>query len=233
MTDAPVALVTGSRKGIGKFLAERFVELGYRVVGCSRDDADWSLDGYEHIRADVGAEPDVLRLLAHVGSRYGRLDVAVNNAGIASMNHVLLMPGATAESIMRVNFLGTFLVARESAKLMRRAGQGRIVNLSSVAAPLGLEGEAVYAASKSAVETLTRVLAFELAPFGITVNAVGLPPIATDLIAGVPEDKIHAVVQRLAIKRLGELQDVSNAVEFLIKPESGYVTGQVLFLGGV
>lgn len=233
MTDAPVALVTGSRKGIGRSLAERLVELGYRVVGCSRDEADWSLDGYEHVRADVGDEGDVVRLLAHVRSQHGRLDVAINNAGIASMNHILLMPGTTAESILRVNVLGTFLVARESAKLMRVAGRGRIVNLSSVASPMGLEGEAVYAASKSAVETLTRVLAFELAPFEITVNAVGLPPIATDLIAGVPADKIDAVVQRLALKRLGEFSDVANAVEFLIKPESDFVTGQVLFLGGV
>jgi 3-oxoacyl-[acyl-carrier protein] reductase len=228
-----VALVTGSRKGIGRHLAEKLVARGHRVVGCSREKPAWGLAGYEHVCADVADEDDVKRLCAHIGKSYGRLDIVVNNAGIASMNHALLVPAATIDRIFGVNFRGTFLICREAAKIMRRNRFGRIVNLTTIAAPLALEGESIYAASKAAVETLTRVLSRELADFGITVNAVGPTPIETDLIRGVPAERIQTLVRRLALPRLGTCDDVANVVEFFIKPESSYITGQIIYLGGV
>ena len=148
------------------------------------------------------------------------------------MNHSLLVPGSTVDRIMGTNVRGTFLVSRESAKLMQKRKWGRIVNLSSVAVPLHIEGEAVYAASKGAVEVLTRVMAHEFASFGITVNAVGPSPVQTDLIRNVPADRIQELVSRLAIKRLGTPEDVMNVIEFFIRPESGQITGQVIYLGG-
>lgn len=232
MDERRVALITGARKGIGKHLAHHFVSEGYRVVGCSREAADWRLEGYEHFVADVTHEQEVVSLAAELGRRYGRLDVAVNNAGIASMNHLLLTPGATIEKILRTNFLGTAVVCREAAKLMMKRKWGRIVNFSTVAVPLHLEGEAVYAASKSAVETFTRILAHELGGLGITVNAVGPTPIDTDLIRSVPKEKIEAILARLAVKRLGTFEDVAHVIAFLVHPSSGYVTGQTLYLGG-
>jgi len=99
--------------------------------------------------------------------------------------------------------------------------------------PMRLAGEAAYAASKAAVETLTRVLAHELGELGITCNAVGPTPIETDLIRGVPKKKIDEIVAALAVKRLGRFEDVANVVDFFVRPESGYVTGQVVYLGGV
>jgi 3-oxoacyl-[acyl-carrier protein] reductase len=232
MTDREVVLVTGARKGIGRFLAEHFVRKGAWVEGCSREAPDWELAGYTHHRVDVSDEAEVKEMLAAIRRRHGRLDVVVNNAGIASMNHSLLTPVATLDRIMAVNVRGTFLVSRESAKLMQRRRYGRIVNMGTVATPMRLEGEALYAASKSAVVTLTQVLAYELAPFGITCNAIGPTPIETDILRGVPSEKIQSIIDRLAIKRPGRFEDVANVIDFFIKPESDYVTGQVLYLGG-
>ena len=108
-----------------------------------------------------------------------------------------------------------------------------LVNVSTIAVPMQLEGESLYAASKGAVETFTRVFAREVADFGITCNIVGPTPIETDLIRNVPKDKIGGILQRLAIKRLGRFEDVANVIDFFIRPESDYVTGQVIYLGGV
>jgi 3-oxoacyl-[acyl-carrier protein] reductase len=231
--DAPVTLITGTRKGIGRALAEHYVRAGHRVVGCSRREPEWRLAGYRHFLADVGEENEVERLFVDLRKDYGRLDHLINNAGIAAMNHALLTPVSTVERVFRTNVLGTFLFCREAARLMQRRSYGRIVNFASVATPLKLEGEAVYAASKAAVMSLTEVLARELAPWGITVNAVGPTPIDTDLIRAVPDEKIQALIARQAIRRCGTFADVLNVVDFFIREESGFVTGQTLFLGGV
>ena len=232
MTAMPLAVVTGSRKGIGKHLAGHLAARGYRVVGCSREPADWTLDGYEHCVADVTEEAQVVALFADVRRRHGAPRVLVNNAGVAAMNHALLTPGATLERVLRINVLGTALVSRECAKLMMQERFGRIVNFSTVAVPLALEGEAAYAASKSAVEAFTRVLARELGPMGITVNAIGPAPTDTDLTRGVPAEKIAGLVERLSIKRPGTFEDIANVLDFLIRPESSAVTGQTIYLGG-
>jgi len=203
------------------------------VVGCGRTPADWSAEGYRHFQVDVREEGEVLALFKEIRALHGRLDHLVNNAGIASMNHALTTPMKTVRDILDVNVASTFLFAREAAKLMMRRRFGRIVNLTSVAVPLHLEGEAAYAASKGAVETLTKVLARELAPFGITVNAVGPGPVDTALIRGVPKDRLDELLGRLAIPRMGEPEDVGNVVDFFLSPASHMVTGQVLYLGGI
>jgi 3-oxoacyl-[acyl-carrier protein] reductase len=110
---------------------------------------------------------------------------------------------------------------------------GRIVNFSTIAVPLQLEGEALYASAKSAVETLTRILAREFAGLGITSNAIGPTPIPTDLIRAVPQDKMDSLIDRLAIRRPSSFEDVSNVVDFFISRSSDSITGQVLYLGGV
>ena len=116
---------------------------------------------------------------------------------------------------------------------MKKCQYGRIVNFSTIAVPMHLEGEAIYAASKSAVVSFTQVIARELAGFGITCNIVGPTPIETDLIRGVPPEKIERLVNSLAIKRLGRFEDVANVIDFFVRPESEAVTGQIIYLGGV
>jgi 3-oxoacyl-[acyl-carrier protein] reductase len=139
---------------------------------------------------------------------------------------------ATVERVLGTNVAGTFLLCREGAKLMQRWRFGRIVNFGSVAMPLKLEGEAIYAASKAAVVTLTHVLARELADYGITVNAIAPTPVKTDLIRNVPPEKIEQLIARQAIRRFGEFRDIANVVDFFVSPESDFVTGQVIYLGG-
>jgi 3-oxoacyl-[acyl-carrier protein] reductase len=233
VSDQRVVLITGTRKGIGRHLAERYLADGCHVVGCSRKDTDLEHENYTHFNLDVADESAVKKLFGSVRKRLGGLDVLINNAGIASMNHALLTPAATVERILSTNVTGTFLFCREAAKLMQKKKTGRIVNFVTVAVPLKLDGEAIYAASKAAVVSLTEVLAREFAPFGITVNAIGPTPVQTDLIRNVPEDKIQALLNRQAIQRFGEYRDVENVIEFFTRPESDFVTGQILYLGGV
>lgn len=232
MTEQEVVLITGSSRGIGRFLVEHFLQRGALVEGCARSAVDWELPGYTHHQVDVSNEGQVKAMLSAIQRRHGRLDIAINNAGIAAMNHALLTPGETASRILNINVLGSFLVCREAAKLMRRRNYGRIVNFSTIAVPLRLEGEALYAAAKSAVEMLTRVLAREFAPFGITVNAIGPTPIETDLIRGVPREKLQHIIDTLAIKRFGTFADVAHVIDFFTHPASDYITGQVIYLGG-
>jgi 3-oxoacyl-[acyl-carrier protein] reductase len=149
------------------------------------------------------------------------------------MNHFFLTPYSTSRKIFETNYFGTFLMCREVGKIMSKQKYGRIVNFSTVAVPLNLEGELVYASSKAAVEQLTKVLAAELGRYNITVNAIGPTPIQTDLIANVPEEKINELVCKQSIKRLGCFNDVVNVIEFFINEKSSFITGQVVYLGGI
>jgi len=232
--EKPVALVTGTRTGLGREMAVHLLARGYIVVGCSRSAPETPLAGaYQHVACDVAEEAQVVAMVRGIAREHGRLDVLVNNAGIANMNHALLTSAATLDRLFATNVRGTFVAAREAVKVMQRRKFGRVVNLSSIASPLHLAGEAVYASSKAAVEELTRVLATEVAPLGITVNAIGPGPIKTELIAGVPEASLNRLLQRQAIPRLGETRDVMNVLDFLIAPASDFITGQVIYLGGV
>ena len=233
MAENKVVLITGTRKGIGRALVEHYAGTGHHVVGCSRSPFEGDLPNYRHCCLDVGDESAVKEMFSLIRKREGRLDVLINNAGIASMNHSLLTPIATVNNIMETNFTGTFLFCREAARLMQLNGHGRIVNFTSVAVPLKIEGEAAYAASKAAVISLTQILAREFADFGITVNAIGPAPIKTDLIAGVSQEKLDALIERQAIRRYGEPRDVINVIEFFVDSASDFVTGQVIFMGGV
>jgi 3-oxoacyl-[acyl-carrier protein] reductase len=231
--DKQVTLITGTRKGLGRSLSEHYLAMGHFVVGCSREPSDLEHERYRHFLADVIDEVAVKKIFSYLRKEHDGLDNLVNNAGIASMNHTLLTPLSTVDSIFDTNVKGTFLFCREAARLMQKRKYGRIVNMTTVATPLRLEGEAIYAASKAAVLNLTQVLARELAPLGITVNAVGPTPVKTDLIRSVPQDKLDALLARQAIPRFGEPEDVINVVDFFLQRSSGFVTGQNIYLGGV
>ena len=198
-----IIIITGTSKGIGRHLAEHYLENGWIVAGCSRGESTIVHDKYSHTSLDIGDEMDVTRMVRSVHSKHGKIDALINNAGIASMNAALLTPGSTLENVFRTNTFGSFYFARETAKLMIRKKQGRIVFFTTVARPLRMEGEIAYAASKAAVESITQILARELGSNGVTVNAIGPTPVETDLIRGVSDDTIHSLLNRQAIKRIG------------------------------
>lgn len=228
-----VIVITGTSRGIGRGLAEHFLAAGDTVCGCSRAASAIRHKRYGHHLLDVSDEKAVVAMVREVVTKHGRIDGLLNNAGIAAMNHALLTPDATARQIFATNFHGTFLFCREVAKAMVRAKSGRIVNFTTVATPLRLEGEALYAASKAAVESFTQVLARELGPTGVTVNAIGPTPVPTDLIKHVPAAKMDALLTRQAIRRFGTVADIAHVAEFFLAPKSAFVTGQVVYLGGV
>lgn len=228
-----VTIITGARKGIGRGLAEYYLQKGRVVIGCSRNGSSLEHENYSHYKLDVADEVAVRTMVRQVERERGPIEALINNAGIASMNHILATPLATFERIQRTNLMGVFVMIREVAKAMSRRKHGRVVNFSTVAVPLRLAGEAAYASSKAAVVSLTQIAARELAPMGITVNAIGPTPVPTDLIRNVPEEKIKALLARQAIPRFGELRDITNLLDFFLSPDSDFITGQVVYLGGV
>jgi len=228
-----VLVITGTSKGIGQSLARHYLAAGWKVAGCSRGEGTITHGDYTHFSLSASDEAGVVRMVRETARSHGGIDALINNAGIAAMNALMTTPAASAERVMNTNFHGSFLFTREVAKVMMRARSGRIVNFTTVAVPLRLEGEAVYAASKAAVEALTRIAARELGGFNITVNAVGPTPIETDLIKTVPKAKINTLLGRQAIPRIGLFADVANVTDFFLSPGSDFVTGQIVYLGGV
>lgn len=228
-----VVVVTGTRKGLGRDLCLYYLDKGFIVAGCSRGEGTISHANYTHYSLDVSEEKKAVGMVRDVFRKHGKIDVLINNAGIASMNPIPLNPATTAARIMNTNFIGTFIFLREVGKIMLKNKYGRIVNFTTVATPLNLEGESLYAASKAAIESLTKVAAKEFGSSGITVNAIGPTPIPTDLIKNVPKDKMEALLSQQAIKRFGNVADLAHAIDFFIDEKSEFITGQVIYLGGV
>ncbi len=228
-----IILITGSRKGIGYQLVQYYLNIGCIVIGCSRSESEVNQDNYIHYTLDVSDEEKVSMMFSDIRKKFGKLDVLINNAGMASLNHSLLTPVSTVKKLFDTNFMGTFIVSRQAVKLMQKNKFGRIINFSTVAVPLNLEGEAIYASSKAAIEQFTKIFSKEVSSMGVTVNLIGPTPIQTDLIKAVPKAKIDELLNQQAINRLGEFQDVINVIDFFIKRESNFITGQTIYLGGV
>ena len=226
-------LITGTSRGLGKAMATAYLERGYSVIGCSRSAGTLDDPAYEHHSLDVTDFAAVTALFTRLRKDRKPVDVLINNAGIASMNAFALTPAESYERIFATNVGATVSFCQRALPLLRRSDAPRIVNFSPVAVPLRLEGESLYAASKSAVETLTKIIAREYGRFGITCNAIGPSPIYTDLIIGVPEDKIQDLLKQQAIGSMATPEDVINTVDFFIDVKSRMVTGQVVYLGVV
>ena len=225
----PTALITGTSQGLGLALAERLLADGWTVHGFARSKQALAHERFSAHVVDVTDEAAVRAAVAAIAES-GRIDLLVNNAGAASMNALLLTPGSVADQLMRVNYLGTFHCLQAVGKVMVRQRAGRIVNVTTVAVPLSLEGEAAYVASKAAVEALTKVAAKELASSGVIVSAVGFGPIDTALTRAVPNSALAKINE--AINRpLGTT--MTQAVDFLLAHLRSAQSGKVEYLGQI
>jgi 3-oxoacyl-[acyl-carrier protein] reductase len=212
-------------------LAERLLADGWTVHGFARGAQALTHERFRAHAVDVTDE-NAVRAAVAVVAEAGRIDLLVNNAGTASMNALLLTPGETAERLMRVNYLGAFHCLQAVGKVMVRQRAGRIINLTTVAVPLSLEGEAAYVASKAAVEALTKVAAKELAPSGVVVTAVGFGPVDTKLTRAVPKAALAKI--NTAIGR-PEGTTMAQVVDFILSRirDADLKSGGVEYLGAV
>ena len=227
-----VILVTGSSKGIGNSIANHFLKSSDNlVIGCSRSNTLKRNKNYIHVQVDLSKNEGVNDLSLYIRNEIKTLNVLINNAGVASMNHLLLTTEKKIDLIIDLNVKAVINLTREAAKLMKKDKDGRIINITSVASPLYLEGESVYVASKAAIESFTKVIAKELYTFGITVNAIGPGPVKTNLIKNIPKEKIDKILSELSCKQLTTVPDILNIIDFFLKKESKLINGQIIYLG--
>lgn len=229
-----IILLTGTRKGVGKEAALYFLEHGHVVVGCSRGEASIEHKGYRHFCLDLNDASAVKGMIKHIRLVHGKLDVLINNAGEATMAPFQLTPTETARDLFASNVFGLINVTREAVKLMQKNdGPSAIVNISTVATHRAIPGQSVYAASKAAVEQLTRTLSKELSGFGIRVNNLVLPLYRSSLTRTLPQEIKQKMIERQTIARPCVFADLIGPLTFLISSQSAFVTGETLSLGGV
>lgn len=235
------ALVTGSARGIGKAIAYRLGTEGAKVVIsdvlidlASATAEEFRRAGFEShaVKADVTKADDVASLVEETVTRFGTLDIVVNNAGITRDTLLLRMSEADWDLVLNINLKGAFLMTQAAAKVMIKQRSGRIINISSVVGRMGNAGQANYASSKAGLLGLTKSAAKELASRGITVNAVAPGYIATEMTEKLSDAAKEAFLNNIPLKRPGTPDDIAGVVAFLASEDAAYLTGQVIGVDG-
>jgi 3-oxoacyl-[acyl-carrier protein] reductase len=228
----PVAVVTGASRGLGLGVAQHLVQKGYLVVGISRNPPPANSQ-YIHLQADLSNTESTLSAFREIRRQFGKIDVLINNAAFLNSQYLMIMSTSSIESMISTNLTGVVVVSREAIKLMRRNQFGRIIHMSSMATVLKPPGDSVYAATKSAVETFSGIIAKEIFELGITSNVVSISAFDSDMFRSLNQENVAKIVNALPIARLVELSEVTDILDFLISPAGASVTGQVIRLGGV
>jgi NAD(P)-dependent dehydrogenase (short-subunit alcohol dehydrogenase family) len=237
--DGKVALVTGASRGLGAGIADALKEAGATVVGTSReqDSAGRVAQrlGSVPVAMDVSDVTSVREGVDRVASELGRLDILVNNAGLNIPQGVFEVDEASWDAVLDTNLKGTFFCAQAAARHMADGGEGgRIINVASQAGVVGIEERSAYGTSKAGAILLTKVLAIELAQYGITANAVAPTFIATELTRSTLENPAwrERIISRIPLGRVGEAEDVAAATVYLASPAAAMVTGHTLLVDG-
>lgn len=242
-----VAVVTGAARGIGFAIAQRLasdghsiaiIDLNQQAINSAVEELQKQGHQAAGFAVDVSSEESVAEGLQEIRKSLGKVSVLVNNAGVLRDNSLRNMTVEDWDTVMQVHLRGGFLMSKHAQADMVEQGWGRIINLSSTSAT-GNRGQANYSAAKAGIQGLTKTLAIELGKFGVTVNAVAPGFIETDMTKATAErigisfdDLKSAAAENTAVKRTGKPEDIANAVAFFANSESGFVTGQVLYVAG-
>jgi 3-oxoacyl-[acyl-carrier protein] reductase len=234
------ALVTGASRGIGRAIAQELAARGFRVIGTATSDAGAQAitealaghSGCKGVKLDVNDGAGVTALVDGIVKEYGGVHVLVNNAGITRDGLAMRMKDEDWDAVSDTNLKSVFRMSREVMRPMMKQRFGRIVNITSVVGASGNPGQANYAAAKAGVAGMTRALARELGSRSITVNCVAPGFIETDMTDALPEAQKAALLQQIPLNRLGQPQEIAQAVAFLVSREAGYITGTELHVNG-
>jgi 3-oxoacyl-[acyl-carrier protein] reductase len=232
-------IVTGGSRGIGLGIVRRLSAVGYRIIAVSRNmsiqlqevinQAEQQNTGSLHfIPFDLGEVGKLPNFVNGVRKEFGSIYGLVNNAGISFDGTLALMPTSQIEQLVRINVVSPIVLTKYVVRTMMDNSAGRIVNISSILASTGYSGLSVYAATKSSIAGFSRSLAREVGRMGITVNAVAPGFVDTDMTRGIKDEQRQQIERRSALRRLAEIDDVANAVEFLLSDKAKNITGTVM-----
>jgi len=242
MSEARVAVVTGASRGIGYAIASELAASGYRLAICgTREETIKQAADKIHAQHGVEVKPAAVdvrnreslqSLITQTAKDFGRLDVLVNNAGITRDNISMRMKPEEWQQVLDTNLSSVFHASQAALRPMMKARFGRIINISSVVASMGNPGQLNYCASKGGIDAMTRSLAREVGSRNITVNAIAPGFIATDMTADLGDDARQALEAQVPLGRLGNPDDIAQAVVFLASENAAYITGQILHVNG-
>ena len=237
-----VAIVTGGSRGIGRAIALELAQRGAHVVVnyvSSPDAAEEVVSAIEAgggkaaaVQAAVSKVDEAQTLLKATIDKFEKIDILVNNAGITRDTLIMMMSEKDWDAVIDINLKGTFNMSKAAVRPMMRARYGRIINITSISGQIGNAGQTNYSASKAGQIGLTKALAREIAPRGITVNAIAAGYVETDIWQDVPEDIRAGFIDQIPLGRKGEPEEIAYAVAFLASDQAGYITGQVLAIDG-
>ena len=236
------AVITGSSRGIGKACALRLAEKGFNIVVNYNSNEEAANKAVEEItafgrkslavKADTSDLKQVQNMFRTAVREFGGIDVLVNNAGVVNDAYLLMLNAESLQKSLDINIKGYFNCAQQAALKMMKNKKGSIINISSVSGIHALAGQSVYSATKGAVNSMTMVLAKELAPYGIQVNAVAPGFVETEMITAVPEEKLKEYLDVIPMKRFAKAEEIAETVSLLADGSLSYITGQVIVMDG-
>ena len=232
MLSGKIALITGGSRGIGKEIALKFAENGATVISGDLIDPDYSHANVSHVKLNVTDRENIKEIASEIKEKYGRLDILVNNAGITKDGLLMRMTEDQWDAVINVNLKGVFNMTQAVSRSMLKARKGSIITLSSVVGLHGNAGQTNYAATKGGVVAMSKTWAKEFGGRNVRANCVAPGFIQTPMTDVLSEDTIKGMLDATPLGRLGQVEDIANAVLFLASDESSFITGEVISVSG-